>query len=423
MKILSKNSSRTGLWIIFAAAFVFRLLIIFIFAWDRGPHFENYAIAKNIVSGFGYSWDWDGILKVQPTALLPPIYTYFLVAFLYLFDEPSRWIYIAQAFLNSLGVFPAFGLGRQLRNERNGFLAAALYAFFPEIAISPTKMISEPLFIPGILMGLWIYRSLSANKEKYIGARHFFLFGLFLGFLTLIKTTGTLILAACCICLLLKNRFSGASLKSTALIFVGFILAISPWSVRNMVVLKAPVVLGSNMGYNLWRGNHPWSKGTEYLNPKQTSEAEIPLEYRKYLENNYPDKETELDSFFGKEAFRFIKENPKRYVNLVAKRALYFITYDPTHPLTRNLAYLGGYIFVVIFGVWGGLIARKLKTFDCVFILGPLLFFIFYIPIVMVPRFRIVMILVLLMLSSLSIGSLLEREGYIRRLAHKVGIK
>jgi len=417
VKTLLKNSLRSRLWLIFAGAFFLRLLIILVTAWNRGPHFENFAIAENIVNGLGYSWDWDGILKVQPTALLPPIYTYFLVIFLYLFDDPSRWIYIAQALLNSLGIFPAFGIGKQLKDEKTGVWAASLYAFFPEIAVSPTKMISEPLFIPGILLGIWLYRSLADNRRNGLGWRPFFLFGLYLGVLTLIKTTGTLLLAACIICLLLKNRFSRTSLNTSLLILSGFIVAISPWSARNIIVMRAPIILGSNLGYNLWRGNHPWSKGTEFLNPYQTSEAKLPPEYKQYLQKNYPDTEVKLDLFFRNEAVRFIKENPQRYLSLVLKRALYFFTYDPTHPLTRNFAYLGGYLFVVIFGIWGGILAGKNKTFDCIFIIAPLLPFLFYIPLVMVPRFRIVMILVLLMLSSLSISSIIDSGIFKRRLA------
>lgn len=411
MKNISPSRRETAiLWSIYLAAFLFRFLIIVLTAWDRGPHFENYAIARNIVSGLGYSWDWDGILSTQPTALLPPIYTYFLVIFLKLFDDPARPIYIAQALINSLGIFPAFGIGKQLKNSRSGLLAAGLYAFFPEIAVSPGKMISEPLFIPLVLFCLWLYFQTIIERNN-VKPRSFFILGICLGILTLIKTTGTFLMAACEFGLAYKKRFSRESIVHGLLVLAGFIIVVSPWSIRNIVVMKAPVLLGSNLGYNLWRGNHPWSKGTEYLDPNRTSEAELSEEYKEYLKNNYPDNEVDLDKFFGREAIKFIKENPTRYLSLTIKRAFYFITFDPTHPLTKNIFYLGGYLFVVFFGIWGGIISKRLGTFDSIFIIAPLLPFLFYVPIVMVPRFRIVMVLVLLMLSSLSLSKILENKN------------
>lgn len=52
-------------------ALMIRLIVIYIYAWNIGLHFEFAEIAENIVLGHGYSWNWDGMVPLQPTAAFP----------------------------------------------------------------------------------------------------------------------------------------------------------------------------------------------------------------------------------------------------------------------------------------------------------------------------------------------------------------
>lgn len=403
------------LMVIYILALLTRIIGIYIFSWNRGPHFENYEIAQYIVEGKGYWWDWHHTIPPQPTALLPPIYTYFLVFFMKLFDNPCRVIYIVQSFLNALIVLPAFYIGKHLGGKKTGIVAACLFAFFPEVAIEPAKLISEPLFTPCIILAFYLFLIYKERLVETGSYRQFIWLGILLGITTLIKTTASLVTLACFTSLFFAGIKKKTYYFAIAIMFLGFFIATFPWNLRNFIVMEKPMLFTSNFGFNIWRGNHPWGSGTEYIDPNTVSEAKLPPEYLEYLEKNRPQTETELDKFYLSEAIGFIKDDPKMYASRTLKRMLYFITIDPTHPLTRNILYIGGYLFVLFFGIWGMILSKRKGRLDSVFIIIPIAFFCFYTPIVNVPRFRLVAILILLIFSSIPVTRICIKNKYTNR--------
>ncbi len=394
----------------FLLALLFRIAIIILVAWDRGIHFENAQIARFIVSGQGYIWDWYGTILPQPTAILPPIYTYFIAFFMAIFENSSLWIYFSQAILNSFGVISSFYLGKLLWDRRAGVVAAFLFALLPEMAYTPTKMISEPLVIPIIIFILIVYLKMKKKLDTEKIGKGFLLLGMLLGLAALIKMSVTFILLSCGLGILLSRGISKATLKSIILIGLGFGIVVSPWSIRNTVVFKKFVPLRTMYGFNLWRGNHPGATGTPRIDPDNVIESALDPKYRKYIEENHPQTELELDKFYYDEAVRFIKDNPGEFAWLTVKRILYFITFDPTHPLTRNVVYLGGHLFLLVFGFWGAILLRRNNRLDNIFIILPLVALFFYAPVIMLPRYRLFFTMVLLWLSSVPIASVLLKS-------------
>jgi 4-amino-4-deoxy-L-arabinose transferase-like glycosyltransferase len=412
-------------WFILTIIYIFgllvRLIAFVVLSWNRGPHYEYYQIAEFIVQGNGYWWDWEGWVSPQPTALMPPIYTYFLAVFISSFSNPVRIIYFAQCLLNALGIIPSYFLGKQLVDKKTGIMAASLYAFFPEMVVMPAKFISEALFLPCIILAFYFFIFLKARLLIRRSYKSFFWLGVFMGLTTLIKTTGSLVTLAFLLSLLLIKERRKLAWLSIIFLMTGFIVATSPWNIRNLLVMKKPLIFTSNFGFNLWRGNHPWGSGTGYLDQKRFSEAELPQEYLDYLEKGRPKVEIEMDEFFLDEAIRFIKQNPSRYIKLVLKRMFYFLTIDPTHPLTGNFFYIAGYIWVVIFGIWGFILLRRSGPIEPSFMIAPILIFCFYVPIIIVPRFRLIMVLILLMLSALPATSILMTNKHIRKFLIRFG--
>lgn len=400
---------------IFFVSLLFRIAIIFIIAWDRGLHYETVEIARYIVAGHGYWWNWYNSIPAQPTAILPPIYTYFVALFMAFFKNPARWIYVFQAIFNSFGVIPSFYLGKYLNGKKTGVTAAGLFAIFPEIAYSPTKIVAEPIVIAfTVLIILLFLRS----KSKMITTgfyRHFIWLGLLIGFVALIKANTAFVFLACFFSLIITRYNRKILFKAAFLLGLGFTFAISPWVVRNTIVFNKPVYR-TMYGFNLWRGNHPGASGTGRLDPNTISEDKLDPEYKEYIRLNHPDKEIDLDKFYTNEAIKFIKQDPQRYAWLTLKRIIYFITFDPTHPLTRNVVYIGGYIFVLIFGIWGAILLKKLKRFDNIFILIPIVFLIFYSPVIILPRYRFVVVWMLLALSSVPVAKILSKISLFNKL-------
>jgi len=411
MKIRSiLENDRKLIITLYVLALAFRLGIIVLAAWNRGLHFENAQIAQYIISGQGYIWDWYKTIPPQPTAILPPIYTYFIAFFMAVFAEPSRWIYLAQALLNSLGVIPSFYLGKLLWDRKTGAVLAALFAFFPEMAYMPTKMISEPLVIPLIITMFFVYFRYKQFSYDSSYLKHFFLFGALCGLAVLVKTSVSFIILSFGLCILFAKNFKINRIKSLILMAIGVIIVISPWSVRNTIVFDKFVPIRTMYGFNLWRGNHPGATGTPRFDTKTTIENAMDPVYRKYIETSHPYTELELDQFYYDEAVKFIKENPGEFIKLTFKRILYYIFFDPTHPLTMNPVYLGGHLFLLVFGIWGAILLKKRRELDSIFLVVPLVALFFYAPVVMLPRYRLFFTIALLFLSSIPISRVLLKN-------------
>ncbi len=407
------------LMLTYLMAFIARVILIKISAWSAGIYYESAEIAHFIITGHGYSWDWNGLVPLQPTAILPPIYTYFTAFFLYLNQNPARLFYITQAAINALGIIPSYFLGKQLAGDKAGIFAAVTYAFFPEFAFTSAKPAAESLLMPFVVSIFYLFlkfkRKLSLNGR----VSAFFWLGALIGFAALIKTTAAFIVPAGFASLVISKPIIKKRVLAGFLLGLGFLAAIAPWSIRNTAVMGKPVLLNTMYGYNLWRGNHPWSTGTSRLDKTKTSEANLDPEYQKYLELNYPKTEIEIDQFFLDEAKKFIKADPIRYIKLTLKRVLYYLTFDPTHPLSSNIAYIAGYIFAVIFGVWGARILLKAGKFDYIFLYTGLIFIAFYTPIIVLPRYRLIFTWLLVALSSVSLTRLLTRSSIFTNLINR----
>ncbi len=402
------SNIRINLTILFILALILRVIVIYMYAWHTGLHFEYAQIASNIVSGNGYSWDWFGQKPLQPSAAFNPIYTYFLAFFIAIFDSPARVILIAQAIINAFCVFPAYWIGRHLNNRATGLICAVIFAVLPEIVYASTSMVTESISNTLVLAAIYFYLKLKDTVKYKSYSRHYLLFGAYIGFLALVNSSLLLLLPAFIIGFYFVGGYKKNFLKIVFLLSVGSILVITPWIIRNYVYLGKPVIR-TTFGYNLWRGNYPGASGTGRVDPQNKDVIVLNEDYYKYLKTNVPDSEIGMDSFFTAEAINFIKEEPLRFIKLTLLRVLYFVTYDPTHPLTKNIFYLGGYIFILVFGVWGGILLKKLKRLDLAFVFIPFFHLILYSLVMVLPRYRMILVWILMIFSSIAIADLLSK--------------
>jgi 4-amino-4-deoxy-L-arabinose transferase-like glycosyltransferase len=416
-RICSDHKDWSMIFALYFIGLIFRFSIIYIIAWDWDLHYEYAEIAKYILAGQGYSWDWYKTLPPQPTAAFVPIYTYFVAFMIAVFAHPARAVYLIQAALSALGVIPAFLLGKKLVDKKTGFVCAGLYSFFPEFVYSSTKMTPEAIMLPAVMIIFYLY----LQFKEYLVMRQIsyplILLGAFIGIGALMKESIILMLPACIIGLILVKHSRSSVIRGIIFICLGSAIAIAPWSIRNMVVMKKPIILRTGYGINIWRGNHEGATGTARTSFGENIEYGLDSDYKQYIESNYPKTELELDKFYMTEATKFIRNHPLKYLWLTTKRIVYFFTIDPTHPLTMNIPYIGGYIFALIFGIWGALILKAKGCLDNIFLITTLLFLAFYAPVMMLPRYRMVFTLILIILSSISITEFYPRV--IQRFASK----
>ncbi len=193
---------------------------------------------------------------------------------------------------------------------------------------------------------------------------------------------------------------------------LGVVLVLSPWIVRNAIVLKDFIPIRTGYAINWWVANHP---GTA-----QNPDAGDPNHVFTQLEANYPLYNAQLNSLlpanergrslvYASEVIRFIRNRPGEYLTLCAKRLWYYVWFVPGHWLASNPVYRLSWIGLLLLAIPGILFAQRLHRLDVVFPLIIVGYLCLYIPVVIVPRYRVIPAMLMLMFASLTVDWLWSR--------------
>ena len=109
--------------------------------------------------------------------------------------------------------------------------------------------------------------------------------------------------------------FLKINLKSITIIVLLTTVTISPYLIRNIIVLDT-ITITKSFGYNLWKGNNPKATVEGNYRPDTNLQEQID----KVPVNNYYDINT--DKIYLNEGLRNIKNNPTRYIGLYLKKVL-----------------------------------------------------------------------------------------------------
>ena len=251
---------RNKKWILIIAAFIFVRVIIFSTFWaasaDKGGWNNFYSLAQPASSVmmrlFHDFCDWH-----------PPFYYTFTSIILLIFS--SQWfIYITQIMLALLAVWLSYKIARLFFNEKIAVTSAFLVGIEPYFAWHNFLLVSENLFTPLLLAGIYYLFIFVKNNAR----RDFYFSALFFGLATLVRPN-TLVLAPVLsvfllIIFLLKKpigqekilSFSAKNFLAVLVVFnLIFFAILSPWMIRNKIVygeFTLANVLSENMFfYNL----------------------------------------------------------------------------------------------------------------------------------------------------------------------------
>jgi hypothetical protein len=111
------------------------------------------------------------------------------------------------------------------------------------------------------------------------------------------------------------------SLQYAAIAAVATVAVVLPWTVRNMIVMDAPVLISTNLGDNLCMGHYPGAPGHFTL-----PDVCFSPKYEKY---DWPEREVRRDNDNRWRAIDFALGHPGAEVKLVAKKARW--TWDHDH--------------------------------------------------------------------------------------------
>jgi 4-amino-4-deoxy-L-arabinose transferase-like glycosyltransferase len=369
--------------------------------------FQYDMLARSIAAGKGYRWYQRADVEVLgpylqqvygvhlPTDQIPvdglvttfraPGYPAFLAA-IYLAAGISRRLAAArltQALLGaSLAPLSALLAARLGAGRRASLTAGTIVALYPILWMYPLGLASENLFIPLAALSLLSLLSAAARPR----AATSILSGVVLGLATL--TRGALAPFAALAAVWLWRR---AGARQAILLSLTAAAMLTPWIVRNSLVLGRPAFVENSVGYNLFVGYHPLSDGALTV-----AASVIPL---CILDDGARDR------WAMQQALGFIRADPGRAVRLLFNRLgffwgledrelIYFYSNDFFGPIPQPwlaLAYLVLVLPLVALALsaaagmaWTG--DRRSLTLVLALVGGALLA---YVPILAEPRFHL----------------------------------
>lgn len=262
--------------------------------------------AMDLAEGRGYV-SAEGV----PTAIRPVGYPFFLSLLYRLWGgERMLWMELLQAVMSGFTLFFVFRIGNQLQGPAMGLLGTALLAFSPTSIFAAKIILGEHLYLPLFLGGISFLISDLKNPRYLTLVTAAFLLGISAHVRTYSFALGAVVFI---VWIMVKGNFRQAITRAFLFQVIVLLLAL-PWALRNSKALGSPVLYTTSIGTALYFGNNP--------NPDQVN---FPIE--KGGDADYLQAQTEVErNQAGKRAaFRWIQENPGKFLNRVLVRIAYVL--------------------------------------------------------------------------------------------------
>ncbi len=266
---------------------------------------------RRLALGGGYRLK-DG----QPTAYYPIGYPAILAVWFWLMQHspfPNHWITATMTLnliFSTASIALAGILGRRLAGPWVGAVTAVIVALFPNLIFHSATILTETTFNFVFLVALVVFCWHPWNDRVPSWGR-LVAFGLLLAVSIEIRPIALLVLPMVLIALW---RIGGRrlALERFGLVLGLVVIVMIPWTVRNAVVMKAFLPIGTTTGDNLCIGNNPTANG-HYGYPKSCY-GNIPSDGRR------PKFETQRNSVETSRALKWIVNHPSQQPRLIWQR-------------------------------------------------------------------------------------------------------
>ncbi len=322
-------------WLLVLGALLLRLLALWAF---HGPDLvsasESGLTALNWVMGRGYTFDFYGYRVENPLqSFMPPLFTTIIAACLHS-PWPEVVFGMVDVLLSSLTVLLVYLVAVQLSDRTVGLVAAMLAAAYPPFLILLSQRTASVL--NAFLLGVWLWLSIKVTRT--LNLKWATLLGLTIGFTILNRPSFAGFLGLVVIALWLARIDRPRHWWQVGFVVIGLTsLIVSPWLVRNWVVHGRPVSISTNGGLTFWNGNNAFTTGSAFDVVVADLEAysgetvpapggasivmvtppPLPLELRDMVSIL---DEVALDRAFYRSAFTFIRQQPRRWLELLTQK-------------------------------------------------------------------------------------------------------
>jgi len=237
------NARRTSL-LLFGIAFVIRLAGLLVFP---ETHLSGNA-KESIIAGAALIRSGQFVGNADYPMLIPPLTALFTAVVQSFFGDGLLAVKLAQIILDACTVVLVFQIGSRTIGQLPAALGAAFLTVYPFSVFAPLYIGTEALF--SFLLAAAILLFTMGILRNAAGL--FFVSGLILGLATLTRGT-TLFLPIFLLAFYIRHehdrtRSKAATAGRSAIFVIAFALALSPWIIRNIVVLDAFIPSSTSNG-------------------------------------------------------------------------------------------------------------------------------------------------------------------------------
>ncbi len=430
MKPASANSARASFRSrIRAYATSLTLILIFAagirvgFAWDytrQNPKqalsvipfmFESGNIAVSLARGHGFG----SPLRVPtgPTAWMTPIYPLLLAGVFRYFGVYTFRSFVAAVLLNilfaTLTCVPIYYAGERIGGAGLGAGAAWLWAIFPNAILIPFESMWEAC-LSALLAATILWATLALAKSRR--ARDWCGYGLLWGIALMTNPTLASLLPLLLAWLAYRDyKESGPWLAKPLLALGVAALCCVPWTVRNYQVFHTIVPLRSVLGLQLWLGNNPRSQPIWHATLHPINDSTERAKYIALGEIAYMRQKQ-------REAITYMFAHPEREAHLTTSRFIEFWaggTPQPLKDFEQNHSLW--FRYVLIFNIAAGigalagivLLFWRRSVFAFPLAVFPIVFPCAYYFTLALPRYRLPIDPLVLLLTAIALASALHR--------------
>jgi tetratricopeptide (TPR) repeat protein len=255
-----------------------------------------------------------------------PLYVYLLALTYKIFGHSYFFPRLLQIFLGSLSCLLIFLIAKKLFNQTVAIISGVMASFYAMLIYYDASLLLDSLsvFLDLALLGLLI---LSAEKPKLL---NWFFCGIVLGLSAIARPNILIFVPFILIWMLfgLKNKlFKKAIFFRWIILCAGALLVIMPVTLRNYLVSKDFVLISWQGGYNFYLGNNPnatgWSATTPEIDKTWWGGYEDAIRLAEE-ETKAKLKPSQISDFWFKKGFTFIFSQPLSWLELMARKTIYF---------------------------------------------------------------------------------------------------
>ena len=373
--------------------------------------FESGNIAHSLATGHGFSSPFR--VDTGPTAWMTPLFPLLLAGIIRLFGAYTFHAWAATVLLNitccTLACIPIYFTGRRIGGVRLAAGAGWLWAIFPNAILLPVESMWDAS-ISALLAATILWATLALAESQRL--RDWCAYGLLWGMALMCNATLAALFPFLLGWLVYRARQEWRrSVRNAAAAFTIIILCCVPWTVRNYRVFHQFVPLRSVLGLQLWLGNNDQTENIFRGDLHPIYNASERDKYISMGEIAYMRQKKQ-------EAIAYIFSHPARETGLITYRAISIWSGGTPYPLQdflgtpalRFRAVLAFNLFAALGTLCGIIILfRERRQFAVPVAAFPLVYPWAYYLTLALPRYRLPIDPIVLLLLAISIQRVVQR--------------